>query len=595
LAPVAAAATPSRALPPTSPVAQTAAVNGLLDAFGRGVADLQRSASTPGGSSRPSLTAAEATSIARSSGRLQDWIDDHPIARTAASLQSDDVWKVSFVSRAADRSEKVEAEVFVEDDSGEITEVRTGPQVAWFMARGHDDAFGRSLNTAPIWTALCVAFLLPLLRFRRLLSLRTLDLLAVLGFTLSWIWFQKGEIFTSVPLQYLPLGYLGGRLAWIGVRRARQLAREADPDADAGAAPVAEAAPAPARPSLANWCPTWLVVSVLAAVLVLRWGLNAFDSNVIDVGYAGVIGADLIQEGATPYGNFPENCGRCDTYGPLTYMTYVPFRALLGWSGRWDDLPAAHGAATFFDLLALAGMLLLGRRLGGWRLGALLALAWAAVPWSAYTLESNANDALVGALLAWGLAFAARPFMRGLGVTLAVAAKFTPAVLLPLWFRHPFPRARRSGARRRVALFAAGIAAGVAATGWVLLLDGLDGVRAIWSRTIGYQADRESPFSVWGQYPGLRPLQIAIGVAVLLAAVALVRWPRRLDLLSMAAFSGALLIGAQVVLEHWFYLYIPWFLPFVLAVVVPEWPHRAAPRRAAAADALPADPVPVAS
>ena len=27
-------------------------------------------------------------------------------------------------------------------------------------------------------------------------------------------------------------------------------------------------------------------------------------------------------------------------------------------------------------------------------------------------------------------------------------------------------------------------------------------------------------------------------------------------------------------LEHWFYLYVPWFLPFVLVAMVPEWPAR---------------------
>jgi dolichyl-phosphate-mannose--protein O-mannosyl transferase len=131
-------------------------------------------------------------------------------------------------------------------------------------------------------------------------------------------------------------------------------------------------------------------------------------------------------------------------------------------------------------------------------------------------------------------------------------------------------------------------------TGWVLLLDGLDGVRSVWSRTVEYQIERDSPFSVWGQYPGLRPLQIGLTVLVLVAAVALVRWPRRLDLLSMAALSGALMIGAQVVLEHWFYLYVPWFLPFVLITVVPEWPARPAPRREPVAEPV-AQPVAVPS
>ena len=32
--------------------------------------------------------------------------------------------------------------MLVADESGEITEVRTGPQVAWSMARGYQGAFG---------------------------------------------------------------------------------------------------------------------------------------------------------------------------------------------------------------------------------------------------------------------------------------------------------------------------------------------------------------------------------------------------------------------------------------------------------------------
>ena len=58
----------------------------------------------------------------------------------------------------------------------------------------------------------------------------------------------------------------------------------------------------------------------------------------------------------------------------------------------------------------------------------------------------------------------------------------------------------------------------MALTGWVLLLDGIDGVRAFWSRTVGYQLGRDSPFSIWGQYPGLRPVQIGLMVVVALAA-----------------------------------------------------------------------------
>ena len=71
--------------------------------------------------------------------------------------------------------------------------------------------------------------------------------------------------------------------------------------------------------------------------------------------------------------------GRCeasnphgDTYGPVAYLAYVPAVAVFGWSGKWDDLPAAHAAAILFDLLTLLGLFVLGRRLGGMRLAATL-------------------------------------------------------------------------------------------------------------------------------------------------------------------------------------------------------------------------------
>jgi hypothetical protein len=105
------------------------------------------------------------------------------------------------------------------------------------------------------------------------------------------------------------------------------------------------------------------------------------------------------------------------------------------------------------------------------------------------------------------------------------------------------------------------------------------GLRELYDRTLGYQAGRDSPFSIWGQYPGLRPLQIAVVVVVLLAAVLVLRWPRRLDLLAFTALSGALIVGLELTLTHWFYLYLPWFLPFALLAMVPEW-STPAPREA---------------
>ena len=134
--------------------------------------------------------------------------------------------------------------MFVSDESGQITEVRTGPQVAWMMARGGDGAFGRAINRPAIWLSLCAIFLialLPILSPRRLLSLRTLDLLVLLSFSVSLIWFNRGEVFTSVPLQYPPMIYLGLRLAGIAIARVR--AARPEP----GGAPAPPRRPSPSR------------------------------------------------------------------------------------------------------------------------------------------------------------------------------------------------------------------------------------------------------------------------------------------------------------------------------------------------------------
>src|SRR6185312_9568739 len=192
-----------------------------------------------------------------------------------------------------------------------------------------------------IWIPLMVAFFVPFFDWRRPFRLLHLDLLALLAFSLSHVFFNRGEIFTSVPLVYPVLGYLLVRmLLFAYVRRFRE-ARE------------------PVR--------LLLPISYLAMALIFvggfRVGLNLTSSNVIDVGYSGVIGADRVTHGEQLYGNFPSDNSSGDTYGPVNYYAYVPFELALPWSGRWDDLPAAHAAALFFDLATMAGLFLVGRRL----------------------------------------------------------------------------------------------------------------------------------------------------------------------------------------------------------------------------------------
>src|ERR671935_5518 len=75
---------------------------------------------------------------------------------------------------------------------GAVLEAWTGPQVAWKMARGYPGAFGgKEINSAALWLGFCALFFLGLADLRRPLSLRNLDLLALLSFSISLWYFNR--------------------------------------------------------------------------------------------------------------------------------------------------------------------------------------------------------------------------------------------------------------------------------------------------------------------------------------------------------------------------------------------------------------------
>jgi hypothetical protein len=520
------------------------------------------------------LTEAQAKAIFLRNEKVAGWLEHYP-KRTWQTDASFDrgrkLWRIFVWAGPAGEV----ATGKVDDTSGAVAEAWTGPQVAWKMARGSPGAFGgNEINSAPVWLAFCALFFFGLADLRRPLSLRNLDLLVLLSFTVSLWFFNRGDVFTSVPLAYPPLLYLLGRMVW-STWRGRL---------GTGAVPV--------------W-PVWLLAAATVFVAGFRLGLNVRTSNVIDVGYSGVIGANRIANGQSPYGHFPvelgkacgpsdadgetreriQTNGRCesanpqgDTYGPVAYESYLPGYLALGWSGKWDDLPAAHFASIAFDLLCLAGLALVGLRFGGQRLAVTLAFAWAAYPFTQYVSSSNTNDALPPLFLIWGFWLATWPAARGGFAALSGWTKFGSLLVAPLWASYPERRARPT------LVFAAGFLAATLAAFSILLLEPnpVHAARVFWDRTLGWQIDRASPFSIWDwrQYhaglPDLHVLQRVLEGLLIVAALAVYFVPRRKSPLQLAALTAALLIGVELVLTHWFYLYLPWFFPFAaFAVLAP--------------------------
>ena len=388
--------------------------------------------------------------------------------RLTASLSAEavDVWEVGYYLN----DEKVNL-VIVDGETGIATESWTGAAVNWPMARGKSGQFGHVLNAPYVWIPLALVFLLGLWDFRRWRKWVHLDLLVLLSFGISQAFFNAAEIGVSVPLYYPPLAYLLVRMLWIGFRGQGR-------DGGAGEG---------LRPTM----PVWLMTLAVIGLIALRLAGNLADSGVIDVGYAGVIGADKITHAEPIYDDsFPDDNPTGDTYGPANYFAYVPFEQIFPWGGSWDDLPAAHAAAVFFDLATIAGLFALGlvlvrrrregsadedegadpelgtpgysgvpagtreypdrednprggrirRRLATWFpdrdgnvVGLILVFAWVAYPYTAFAMQGNSNDELISALLVWSLAAFASPFARGALLATASLAKFAPLPLFPLY------------------------------------------------------------------------------------------------------------------------------------------------------------------
>src|SRR5262249_54550323 len=218
------------------------------------------------------------------------------------------------------------------------------------------------------------------------------------------------------------------------------------------------------------------------------------------------------------------------------YLSYLPAFWVFGWNGKNAHLPAAKATAILFDVLCMLGLVLVGRRYGGNRLAATLAFAWTAYPLTQYVMNSNTNDAIAPALPIWGFWPGGTSWARGAFCALGGWTKFFSLPLVPLWLSY-------DARWRRQLYFLAGFAAATLAAFSILLLEPnpVHAARVFWDRTLGWQLDRPSPFSLWdwGQYhaagiPDLAIERRVLEVLLIIGALAVYFVPRRKSPLELA-------------------------------------------------------------
>ena len=311
------------------------------------------------------------------------------------------------------------------------------------------------------------------------------------------------EIGISVPLAYPFLLYLLVRMLLLGVR-ARPPARAA--------------APARAR-----------VVAGVADVFLVgfRVGLNVTNSNVIDVGYAGVIGADKLIHGQHLYGHWPQGQPAAATpTGPVNYYAYVPVpRRSSAGAAPGTTCPPRTRRRSRSTCSRCSGCTSSGGGSAARTLGVVLAYAWAAYPFTLYALNSNSNDSLVAMLVVLALLVitsAPRGGWRGASRDDEVRAAGAGAAAVA--------RGRRPWPRRRTVL-ASCVAFALTGGGG----DAPGAARAQPARVLARlglptRPSRGSPFSIWGLWGGLNFEQHLVQGAAVGLALAMAFVPRRRDI-----------------------------------------------------------------
>ena len=285
------------------------------------------------------------------------------------------------------------------------------------MARGYEGQFGHMLNAPYVWIPLCAIFLLGLLDWRRPWRIAHLDLLVLLAVR------RLARLLQPRRDRGLGAARLPGARStcW----RACSVAR----------LPRRRHRPAPAlRPS------TWLAIAArLPDRLPGRRSTRRLgrDRRRLRGGDRAPTGSPTASR-STARASSPTTTASATPTGRSTTTPTCRSSWRCPGAASWDDLPAAHAAAIFFDLAAFAGLFLLGLRLRPRRAGP--RARGDRSPSPGPPTRTPPSRCSRTPTTRWSPRCSsgrwcsfARPLARGALLALAAVAKFAPLALAPLY------------------------------------------------------------------------------------------------------------------------------------------------------------------
>lgn len=422
---------------------------------------------------------------------------------------------------------------------------------------------GNALATSPLVLALLVGVFALCTITLPAVSLRNLDVLALVSFLLTILLFAHRLTDASVYAAYPPLLYLGVRCLQLGLGRG--------PIRLAGTPLLDRLTAAWAEGRLSR-----ILVMALAAAALIVAMLTISSTGIEDVGIASMLGATRLLDGRLPYGQLPAFVVHGDTYPLLNYVAHIPAATVLPVRDAFDDFDGALYTALVATLVVAAALYRTRRRgpAGSREAGLRVALAWLTFPPVTIAASAGRNDMLLAACVALALCAAVHSGRSTLALAIAGWVKLIPLLILPLWLTR-----FRGRALARALAGAAGVSA--AATLALLALGGAGGP-ADMVRAVSFQFQRGSQLSIW-TLANVPTAQMVFQAAVL-ALLALMAWrvvtDRALagDLPRIAALVGAVMIGVQLSASYWTFAYLPWLFPPLALSLLSEPPGSPALR-----------------